>query len=80
MGDVEWRSGMRLLQGEMQFGFIALQDHEADGDTVLEGFSEAEHPRVEVMGLVHIAYWQHGGNPPEADSVVGWVSHGNVSR
>ena len=75
VGDVE---GSRLvvgLQREMHLGFVPLQDHEADGIAVLERLRKAEYLRIEVVGLYDIFHWEHSGNSPEANAVIGGVVH-----
>lgn len=63
------------LQGQMQFGLILLEDHEADRIAVFEGFAETKDIDVEVVGFAHILDREHGGNSPEANTVIGDVIH-----
>ena len=72
---VEGRSPVIRLQGQMQFSLIPRKDHEADRIAVFEGFPEAEDIDVEIVGFAHVLDREHGGNSPEANTVIGDVIH-----
>ena len=67
VGDVEIRRLVAWLEREVQLCRVALQDHEADGVAVLEGFPEAEGTDIEIAGAGHVGHGQHRGDPPEAE-------------
>jgi hypothetical protein len=55
VSDVLNRRLVALVQRQVKFGGILLEDHEADGVSVLEDLRKAEYVRVEGHGSVYIA-------------------------
>ncbi|MHC2479314.1 hypothetical protein ACVIKP_001105 [Rhizobium leguminosarum] len=77
--NIEVRSLVARLQGEMQLPAITLQDHEADRISVLEYFLEAEDIGIKIVGFGHVLDWQHGGNSSETNTVIGDIIHRRTS-
>jgi hypothetical protein len=79
VGNIEIRSFVARLQGQMQLTLIALQDHEADRITILENLLEAENLGIKTMGPAHIPYGERGGNSSKTDAVTGDIVHRRAS-
>jgi hypothetical protein len=69
VGDVERSRLVVGLRREMEFGFVSLEDHEADGITILEGLHEAERLGIEVVSSFDILHGKHSGDSTEANAV-----------
>ena len=79
MRHVEGRCLMGGLQCQVQFGIALFEDHETDGVAVFEGFCEAQHTDIKIMGLFDISDRKHCGDPAEADAVIGDGIHRGTS-
>ncbi|MBB3559008.1 hypothetical protein FHX06_000305 [Rhizobium sp. BK512] len=75
VGNVEVRSLVSFLQGQMQLAAIPLQDHETDGISIFEDFVKAENIGVEAIGFFHVLDGNHSGNPTETDTVISDFIH-----
>jgi hypothetical protein len=79
VGNIEIRSFVAGLQGQVQFTLIALQDHETDRTAVLENLLETENLGIKIMGLAHVPYGERGGNSSKTDTVTGDIVHRRAS-
>ena len=71
---------VRWLQGQMQFGIALLQDHEANGTAVFEGFGKAQHAHIKIVCLLDILDGKHRGNTAEPDRLIGNGIHRETSK
>jgi hypothetical protein len=76
MRDIEVGRLVVLLKGKMHFGIVALQDHEADGTTILEDLSKSEQIDIEGLSALHVLDGQGRGNAPEPEGGLILFSHG----